>query len=182
MVSGLAGHLHFAKVPPTRREQPFLRKRAPTIMNVNRLWLEVLGFSSAVACALALLLATFGAATAASESGPSTEGSTDQARAAETSATNASAASSATAQETYEGMVTDSHCGARHEAAIDKTASDCTRTCVHAGAHFALVNGDKIYVLTGDLEMLKHSAGRRSKVTGALSGDTIAVASIAAAF
>jgi hypothetical protein len=151
-------------------------------MNVNRLWFEVLGFSSAVACALALLFATFGAATAASDPGPRTEDSADQARTIETSATTASATPSAAALETYEGMVTDSRCGARHEAAIDKTASDCTRACVHAGAHFALVNGDKIYVLSGDLEMLKRSAGRRSKVAGTLSGDTIAVASIAASF
>jgi hypothetical protein len=149
-------------------------------MKVSRLWIDILALSSAVACALALLLATFAAATAASNFSPSPEESTSQTSA--TQSPQAYVARPQAQEQRYEGMVTDTHCGARHEAAINKTASDCTRACVHAGSQFALVNGDKIYMLSGDLEMLKRSAGRRSKIIGSLNGDTIAVSSINASF
>jgi hypothetical protein len=131
-------------------------------MTVNRrFWIEIVALSSGVACALALLLATFGAATAAEDTSPPNQASVAHAQ-------------------TYEGMVTDTHCGAKHEAAIGKTASDCTRACVHGGAQFALVNGDKIYILSGDLARLKLSAGQRSKIVGTLNGETITVSSITA--
>jgi len=143
-------------------------------MKVNRFWIEIIALSSAVACALALVLATFGAAAAAADPGPPEQTSAEQA-----SPTRASAAQPSPAQEqTYEGMVTDTHCGARHDAAIGMGSSDCTRACVHAGSQFALVNGDKLYVLSGDLETLKRSAGQRSKIVGTLNRDTIAVSSI----
>lgn len=134
----------------------------------RRFWIEIIALSSAVACALALLLATLGVATAAGA----------PAVLAQASEPNAAAQPAATQEQTYEGMVTDTHCGARHDAAIGRGSSDCTRACVHAGAQFALVNGDKIYTLHGDLETLKRSAGQRSVIVGTLSGDTIAVSSI----
>lgn len=146
-------------------------------VKVSRFWIEIIVLSSAVACALALLLATLGIATAATEPEPG-QAAVIQPSTAQPVAAPAQPAQ--TPEQTYEGMVTDTHCGARHEAAIDKTASDCTRACVHAGAQFALVNTDKIYILTGDLETLKRSAGRRSKIVGMLNGDTITVSSITA--
>jgi hypothetical protein len=152
-------------------------------MKVRRPLIDILALSSAVACALALLLATFGAATAASDSSPPPEESVSPVSAVQASAPKTYVAHPTPVQEqAYEGMVTDTHCGARHEAAIGKNASDCTRACVHAGSQFALVNGDKIYVLSGNLEMLKHSAGHRSKIVGSLNGDTIAVSSVNASF
>ena len=144
-------------------------------VKVSRFWIEIIVLSSAVACALALLLATLGIAAAAPEPA---QASAIQPSAAQPAATPAQPAQ--TPEQTYEGMVTDTHCGARHEAAIDKTARDCTRACVHAGAQFALVNADKLYILTGDLETLKRSSGRRSKIVGTLNGDTIIVSSITA--
>ena len=149
-------------------------------MTRHRFWIEILALSSAVACVLALGLAILGAAASAADHDPPILSSaTSVAKAA--SPTQLSTTQSSPAQEqTYEGMVTDTHCGARHEATIGKTARDCTRACVHGGAQFALVNGDKIYVLSGDLETLKRSAGQRSKIVGALNGDTIAVSSITA--
>lgn len=143
-------------------------------MKVNRFWIEIIALTSAVACALALLLATFGAATASDDAGLPSADPEAQSNSLHTTATTAAQPQ----EQNYEGMITDTHCGARHEAAIGRTASDCTRVCVHAGAQFALVNGDKIYILTGDLERLKLSAGQRSKVVGTLNGGTIAVSSI----
>lgn len=142
----------------------------------RRFWIEIIALSSAVACALALLLATLGVATAAGEPALSAQASEPNVAAAQPAATPPAA----TQDQTYEGMVTDTHCGARHDAAIGRGSSDCTRACVHAGAQFALVNGDKIYTLHGDLETLKRSAGQRSVIVGILNGDTIAVSSITA--
>lgn len=83
-------------------------------------------------------------------------------------------------QQTYEGVVTDTRCGAKHSAAIGKTAADCSRACVHGGAEFALVDGDRVYPLDGELMVLKRLAGLRVKVVGTLNGDRLTVASVAA--
>jgi hypothetical protein len=80
--------------------------------------------------------------------------------------------------ETYEGIVTDTHCQAKHSAKAGLSAGDCTRACVHGGEHFALVDGDKAYVLEGEADALKRTAGERVKIAGALNGNTITVASV----
>ena len=63
-------------------------------------------------------------------------------------------------------------------------AVDCTRTCVAKGSKFALVVGEKIYILdTADktaLATLDKQAGKNATVTGVLNGDTIEVSSVAA--
>jgi len=78
----------------------------------------------------------------------------------------------------YEGVITDTRCGAKHTAALAETAADCTRICVHSGEKFALVDGDKMYTLQGESEVLKRSAGERVKVMGTLTGKTISVVSV----
>src|SRR5260370_30862552 len=72
--------------------------------------------------------------------------------------------SSAMQPESYEGMITDTHCGAKHSAALGMAAADCTRACVHGGEQFALVDGDSVYVLEGDREALKRVAGAPRRV------------------
>jgi hypothetical protein len=125
----------------------------------------MLALVSAVACVLALFFtihrASAGAADTQSESGQTAQ-------------------SSAVPPELYEGMLTDTHCGAKHSAAVGLSAADCTRACVHSGERFALVDGDKMYVLEGEPAALKRVAGQRIKVTGTLSGNTISVASVVA--
>jgi hypothetical protein len=79
---------------------------------------------------------------------------------------------------TYEGVITDTHCGAKHAPAIAESAGDCARACVHSGEHFALVDGDKMYALEGEPEALKRAAGERVTISGTLSGHTIAVTSV----
>ena len=78
----------------------------------------------------------------------------------------------------YDGIVTDTHCGAKHSAALGESAGDCTRLCVHSGEKFALVDGDQMYVLEGSEPALKHAAGERVRILGTLNGNTIAVVSI----
>jgi hypothetical protein len=59
------------------------------------------------------------------------------------------------------------------------SAADCTRACVHSGERFALVDGEKTYILEGDEAALKRMAGQRVKIVGTLNGGTISVSSVA---
>ena len=132
-------------------------------MKPKRFCLETVGLSAAIACALAPLIATLAAASAAVLESPAW----------------GQAVESTAAQQTYEGMVTCSHCGARHNAFLGRTASDCSRVCVHGGATFALVDGDRTRQLDGDLAAISKYAGQRARVVGALRAQTIQVSSIA---
>jgi hypothetical protein len=85
---------------------------------------------------------------------------------------------SPTEPQAYEGIITDTRCGAKHSAKIALSAADCTRVCVHSGDGFALVDGDKLYLLQGEAAALKQSAGERVKILGTLTGNTIAVSSV----
>jgi hypothetical protein len=78
-------------------------------------------------------------------------------------------------------MISDARCGAKHSAAIDKGATNCTITCVRAGEQFVLIDGDKFYLLDGDLVALKQVAGQRVRIVGTLNGTKIAVRSVVAA-
>lgn len=130
-------------------------------MKLHRFWIEIVMVGVAIACGLALLLATLGAI-----GGLAVE------------AWGQTPTSQVTAEEAFDGVVTCSSCGARHSAKINQSPADCTRVCVHAGASFALVDGEKIYLLDGDLGLLKKSAGERVRVVGVANGNTIRVTSI----
>ena len=141
-------------------------------MKTNRIWIESVALGTATACALALLIAVLASGTAAvtgrSGSGQANESGSVQPK-----------ESGSVQQSTYEGMVTCTRCGAKHSAKLARTAANCTLTCVHGGAKFALVDGDKLYQLDGDLNILKRLAGQRARVVGLMRGDAITVSSIA---
>ena len=145
-------------------------------MKTNRFWIEIVALGTAIACALALAIATLGAAAVAVAGHqelshpPSTQAGSGQ-----------TAGSSSPRQQSREGMVTCSRCGAKHSANLGKTAGDCTRQCVHGGATFALVDGDKTYALDGDVSVLKSVAGQRARVVGVVRGHTIKVSSVSGA-
>lgn len=122
-------------------------------------WIEILLLCTAVALALALMIATLGAAAGVAV------GQTKQ-------------VNPATSQ-SFEGMITCSRCGARHQPALERSASNCVRVCVHGGAAFALIEDESVYILDGDLVSLKPLAGQRARVNGTRYGNTIKVASIA---
>jgi hypothetical protein len=132
-------------------------------MKTNRVWFESVALGTAMACALALLIAVLAAGTAA------VAGRDGSAQATE---------SGSVQQRTYEGMVTCTRCGAKHSAKLARSATNCTLACVHGGAKFALVDGDKLYQLDGDLSVLKRHAGQRARVMGVMRGDAITVSSI----
>lgn len=156
--------------------QPFRRKtrlhngravravhmKTNVVMNVRYVWLEIALLGTAVALALALILATLGAAAVAAVGQP------------------AQVNSSRSAQ-SFEGMITCSRCGAKHQPALDRSASNCVRVCVHTGATFALIDDESVYLLDGDIGILKTLAGQRAHVTGTRSGNTIKVVSVSSA-
>jgi hypothetical protein len=165
------------------------------IIRANRFWIEILALATVVACVLALVLATIGAAAAVvaepaesvQASAPETalvaESSTppvvqDQNQDRNAVQNQAPNPVQNTTQESHEGMITCSKCGAKHSAKTGKTAADCTRICVHNGASFALIEGEKTFQLDGDLDLLKKAAGQRATIVGAVSGNTIKVTSI----
>ena len=130
-------------------------------MRNYRVWIEILLLGTAIAVALALLIATLGAAAGATAEEAAQEDSPS------------------TTQQSYDGMVTCSRCGARHSGALGHTAADCARNCVRGGASFVLVEPDATYMLDGDLGVLGGLAGRRARVVGELNGRTIRISSAA---
>jgi hypothetical protein len=132
-------------------------------------WMEIVTLSTAGACAVALLFASLGAA-----AGAAGEGNGVPQVAAQPPASSPASAM----LQTYDGFITCSRCGAKHPASSSRNASDCTRICVHGGANFALIDGDEVYILEGDLNQVKKAAGQRAEITGVLTGHTIQVSSV----
>jgi hypothetical protein len=87
----------------------------------------------------------------------------------------------AAGKQKFTGQVSDAMCGKKH---MEGPAPECTRTCVQHGSKYALVVGDKLYILeTSDqtaLAELDKQAGKDVTVTGTPKGDTIEVSSVAA--
>jgi hypothetical protein len=145
----------------TRNAQTLLQHAAQgSDGTMNRVWVEILLLSTAAACALALLLATLGAAAGAA---------------------TGDVGSVSTTEHTYQGMVSCSRCEAKHPASLGATAGKCILGCVRGGATFVLIDGDQTYLLDGDLMTLKRVAGRRANVVGAVKGNTIKVSSVGTA-
>lgn len=142
------------------------------LLKAHRVWIEIVLLGAAIACALALLLATLGAAAGAAVDGLALK--------QQNPAPSRRAQDAATPEQTYEGVVTCSRCKAKHSAALGQSPEVCVRMCVHAGAHFALVNAESVFLLDGNLGALKKVAGERVRVVGNLEGDTIRVKSVRA--
>lgn len=82
--------------------------------------------------------------------------------------------------QTLTGVLTDTHCGARHPSNSGLTAGDCARICVKQGSSWALVDGDKVYVIKGDSPYLDKFAGQRVRVLGTLEGSALTIRSLEA--
>src|SRR3974377_2442504 len=87
---------------------------------------------------------------------------------------------SATTQ-TLTGVITDDMGGKKHPMIPGKPDSECIRACVKAGSHYALLVGDKLYALKDDAKQFDQLAGKKVKVSGEVSGMSIAVDSVAQA-
>lgn len=88
----------------------------------------------------------------------------------------------AAGKQKFTGEVGDAMCGRQH---MEGTPAECTRTCVSHGSRYALIVGEKIYILDATdktaLATLDQQAGKNATVTGTLNGDTIEVNSVTAA-
>ncbi|MBV9481776.1 MAG: hypothetical protein JO249_13625 [Acidobacteria bacterium] len=86
-------------------------------------------------------------------------------------------------QQTFNGIVSDSMCGAKHMMPGDPAG--CAHGCLKQGSKYALVVGDKVYTLeTGDkstTDALDKLIGQKAKVKGNAKGDTIQVSSVSGA-
>lgn len=87
-----------------------------------------------------------------------------------------------TGAKTFSGMITDSHCGARHMRNTRQNSMDCTLACVRKGSTYVLVDGGRRYTLIGGDSALAQLAGQRANVTGTRQGDTIIVDAAAPMF
>jgi hypothetical protein len=81
------------------------------------------------------------------------------------------------ADKSYSGIVSDSHCGAKHTTASADAAS-CIEKCVSTGAKYVLVSHGKVYQLDAQ-DKFQGMGGKQVKVTGTLNGDTLTVSSVA---
>lgn len=84
------------------------------------------------------------------------------------------------APQTFTGVLSETMCKAKHMLP-GKTDAECTLTCVKANSKYALVQDKNVYVLVGSQEEVSSLAGKRVRITGEKSGDTITVKSIAVA-
>jgi hypothetical protein len=84
--------------------------------------------------------------------------------------------------QTFRGMVTDSHCNARHLRNSGLGPAECARLCLRRGASYVLVDGERRYRLEGDPQLLEHLVGTRVSVHGTRQGETISVRSAGPVF
>ena len=134
-----------------------------------RFWFETIALVCGIACAVALLFAALGAAAGAAAEEPES---------GQVAAPSGAPSAVPVRLQSFEGLLTDTQCGAKHSAAMGKAPADCTRACVHGGEQFALVDGDALYVIEGDLLMLKGAAGQRVRISGTLNGKKISATSV----
>ena len=80
-------------------------------------------------------------------------------------------------EKVFVGLVTDDHCGARHDMRSDMNPAECTKMCVRNGSKYLLVEGNKRYTLLGSERQLEGLAGERANIAGMLEGSTIRVGS-----
>ncbi len=79
----------------------------------------------------------------------------------------------------WTGVVSDSHCAAKHSTASDAAAS-CVAKCVSGGAQYVLVSEGKVYQL-GSQDKFKDFAGKSVKVTGSEDNGVINPSAVEAA-
>jgi cytochrome c-type biogenesis protein CcmE len=132
-------------------------------MKQKRFWFSLIALCVTVACAAAIVLAIVSATTAlaVTTKKPSAEAKTE----------------TSVRQKVLKGVVSDTSCSAKH-VSEDKTAAECVRMCVRRGAQYALISGERVYLLDGNLAEVDRLAGQRAEVVGLLEGDQLTVRSI----
>jgi hypothetical protein len=87
-------------------------------------------------------------------------------------------AQSSKSQQTWQGFVTDTHCGTNCQRTKNMTPDKkCVNRCVREGSKYGLWVGHHVYELEPQSKAVRYSASNVS-VTGSLVGDTIHIISI----
>jgi hypothetical protein len=73
--------------------------------------------------------------------------------------------------QTFNGVITDTMCGASHKGMNVAPDSKCVLECVKHGSQYALLVGNNVYVLS-DQKTPEKFAAQKVKVTGALDEKT----------
>lgn len=88
------------------------------------------------------------------------------------------------ANQTWNGTISDSKCGATHPTGEHNgktmTARQCTQACIKGGAKYVFVSEGKVYNISnqGAAGLAKY-AGDNVKLTGEMNGDTVTVSKVA---
>src|SRR5258706_16192658 len=94
------------------------------------------------------------------------------------SQTSISGAQSAGSQQTWEGYVTDTHCGTNCQVTKDMTPDKkCIVRCVRKGSKYGLWVGDRVYVLEPQTTAARFAA-KNVRVKGELQEGTIRISTI----
>ena len=147
-------------------------------MKHHRQWISLIGFCLATVVAIAIGLAIVIAGASVALASHQNEQSEGPQTAAATTVTPTPAQSGTL----FTGMITDSHCGARHMRNSHMNSTECVRACYRKGASYVLIDGEKRYVLIGGDGQVSKLAGERANITGTRQGDSILVDSAAAIF
>lgn len=141
-------------------------------MQHNRSWISLIGSCLLMALGAAFAFAIIVAAGSAALAG----------RQADDPQLTSPAAPQTVPSGFYEGMVSDSRCGARHSKNSRLGSAECARQCVRQGSAYVLVDGNRRYKLVGSEETLAKFAGQRIRISGARQGEIIQVSSAVALF
>ena len=136
-------------------------------MNKNRSWLALITWCVTPALAVALGAAVLFAGAAVAFAGSN---------GAKPSVAATQSAESPR-ERVFAGLITDDHCGARHDMDSGMNSTDCAKMCVRNGSKYVLVQGNRKYALAGSVSQLESLAGQRANVAGTLTGNTIKVSS-----
>jgi len=138
----------------------------------NRTWFSLVSYCVVMALAAALVFAIVVA-------GGSVALASHQNAAAEDGKEVTQATPAPQAGAAFTGMITDSHCGARHLRRSNMTSAECARSCFRKGASYVLIDGNRRYTLIGGEGSLDKLVGERAKVIGTLQDGAIVVDSAA---
>ena len=141
-------------------------------MRRNRTWFSLVSYCVVMAFAAALVFAIIiagGSVALASHQDAAAEGGKEVAPATPTQQAGVA----------ITGMITDSHCGARHMRRSNMTSAECARACFRKGSSYVLVNGNRRYTLIGGEGAVDKLLGERARVIGTLQDDAIVVDSAA---
>jgi hypothetical protein len=79
--------------------------------------------------------------------------------------------------DTWSGVISDEHCGAKHQDASEKSM-ECAQKCVKGGAAPVFVTSDGKVLKIANPDTVQEHVGHKVDITGDLKDDTITVSNV----